>query len=100
MQLGITTAALAAGNTPACEQLALLIAAGRQTGGWEEWTPTSEIRAVCDHYGRADSNFGRTLSRMGTEFSLSTGKRNRRVRLKRPGQEKAAALVKALAGEA
>jgi hypothetical protein len=46
---------LESGKRPATRQLALLVIAGRQSAGLEEWTPVSVVRAVCEHYGVYDS---------------------------------------------
>jgi hypothetical protein len=39
---------------PAMRQLALMTVAMRQAGGFEDWTPLSEVREVCQHYGVLD----------------------------------------------
>src|SRR5438270_614062 len=59
LSLGIGTGQLDSAKAQATEQIALLIATGRQSGGWDsEWTAAREIRPVADAYGKFDqSNF-------------------------------------------
>jgi hypothetical protein len=81
------------------QQIAILIAAGRQAGGWDEWTPVARIRAVCRDYGRFDeANFSSTIKRMGDVFSFRGRPRQLEVRLTRPGYERAADLARELGG--
>lgn len=81
----------------ATQQIALLIAAGRQAGGWDEWTNTSRIRDVTREYGRFDqANFASTIRRMGNVFSFRGRAREVEVRLTRPGYEQAANLAREL----
>jgi hypothetical protein len=80
-------------------QIALLVAAGRQAGGWEEWTPVGFIRDVCRDYGRLDSaNFATTIKRMADIFSFRGRGRQVEVRVTRPGYERAAALAREMRG--
>jgi len=81
------------------QQIALLIAAGRQAGGWEEWTSIERIREVCRDYGRFDvANFASTIKRMGDIFSFRGRARQLELRLTRPGFEEAAELARELGG--
>jgi hypothetical protein len=83
----------------ATQQIALLLAAGRQAGGWEEWTAVGVIREVCRDYGRFDvANFATTIKRMGDVFNFRGRARQLEVRVTRPGYEQAADLVRALGG--
>ena len=82
-------------------QIALLFAAGRQAGGWEEWTPVGSIRAACRDYGRFDAaNFATTIKRMGSVFSFRGKARQLEVRVTRPGYEQAAELARDLSAGA
>lgn len=79
------------------EQLALLLASGRQAAGLEEWTHSSRIREVCNFYGKFDSNnFAYTLSKMDDVFQIRGRGQDREVRVKLPGFERAAELVREL----
>jgi hypothetical protein len=83
----------------ATQQIALLVAAGRQAGGWDEWTHASRIRDVARDYGRFDpANFATTIKRMGNVFSFRGRARSVEVRLTRPGYEQAANLMRELGG--
>ena len=96
-QLGIGAASSSIDSKKAggTKELALLVTAGRQCGGWEEWTSADVIRAVCAEYGRYDdSNFAATLQEMGDWFQVRGSRRSREFRLKRPGIEAAARLVR------
>lgn len=99
--LGLALAAsrLNKSKAPATQQIALLVAAGRQAGGWEEWTPIERIRDVVREYGRFDqANFASTVRRMGGVFSFRGKGRGVEVRVTRPGFERAAGLVRELGG--
>jgi hypothetical protein len=81
------------------QQIAILVAAGRQAGGWDEWTAVARIRAVSRDYGRFDeANFASTIKRMGDVFSFRGRPRQLEVRLTRPGYERAADLARELGG--
>jgi hypothetical protein len=83
----------------ATRQLALLLAAGRQAGGREEWTDVKEIRQVCDDFGKFDSaNFAFTITSMGDVFSIKGTGQQRKVRVNRTGLELAASLIRGLTG--
>lgn len=81
------------------QQIALLVPAGRQPGGWEEWTPIERIREVCRDYGRFDvATFASTVKRMGDLFSFRGRARQLELRLTRPGFEQAGELACELSG--
>jgi hypothetical protein len=81
----------------ATQQVALLLAAGRQAGGWDDWTAVSNIRAACRDYGFLDeANFATTIKRMGDVFSFRGRGRQVEVRVTRPGYDRAADLVREL----
>lgn len=97
--LSLATSQLPEENKQAVEQIALLVTAVRQAGGWDaEWTPVSVIRPVAENYGKADTNFSTYVKEMDDEFSFTGGGRTRRVKLRRRGLESAGELVKQLAG--
>ncbi|MDI3340091.1 MAG: hypothetical protein QJR03_06120 [Sphaerobacter sp.] len=84
----------------ATRELALLVAAGRQAGGYDpEWTSVAEIRAVCEEYGKYDSaNFASIIKGMDNCFLMKDKGIQRKVKLSRPGWEAAADLVAKMAG--
>jgi hypothetical protein len=83
------------------QQIALLLAAGRQAGGWEDWTPVGHIRTACRDYGRFDAaNFATTIKRMGDVFGFRGRARQLEVRVTRPGYEQAADLARNLSAGA
>ncbi len=84
----------------ATKQLALLIAAGRQAGGWDDqWTATPVIRSVVDEFGRLDPpNFASAIREMEDVFSFTGNRQNLRVKVRTHGFDEAAALVRALTG--
>jgi hypothetical protein len=84
----------------AARQIAILVAAGRQAAGVEEWTPVAAIRETCTHYNRNDpSNFATTIASLSDVFLFRGSPRKREVKLSRPGWETAADLVRKLIGE-
>lgn len=101
LALSIGTSKLPAQKSAGTKMIALLLAAGRQAGGWDaEWTAASDIRTVCEAFGRLDGpNFAGTIKEMDDEFSFSGAKQSRKVKVKRKGFEDAAAHVKKLGGE-
>lgn len=83
----------------ATQEIALLLAAGRQAGGWDEWTQVGHIRTACRDYGRFDvANFATTIRRMADVFSFRGKGRQLEVRVTRPGFEQAANLARELSG--
>lgn len=79
------------------KQIALLLAAGRQATGVEEWTPVGVVRDVTRDYGRFDpSNFAATIKGMGDVFNFRGRGRDIEVRVTRPGFERARELIREL----
>ncbi len=101
LELSIGTSKLPARKLPGTKMIALLLAAGRQAGGWDaEWTAVSDIRAVCEAFGQLDgSNFAGTIREMDNVFNFSGARRSRKVKVNRKGFEDAGALVRELGGE-
>jgi hypothetical protein len=80
------------------KQLALLLAAGRQAAGLEEWTSAADIRRVCDEFGRFDSrNFAAVLMEMDDVLQFRGNRQRREARVRRTGFEQAGSLVRSLA---
>jgi hypothetical protein len=95
--LALASSKLKPKKAAATQEIALLLAAGRQAGGWDEWTPASRIRDVAREYGKYDqANFATTVRRMGDVFSFRRAGRDLEVRLTRPGYEQAANLAREL----
>lgn len=99
--IGLSTSQLDRAKATATKQLALLLAAGRQGGGYdEEWTPLEKIRTVCADFGKLDdSNFASTIHEMGQMFQIRGSRRKREVKVKRPGFEEAGRLARVFAGD-
>jgi hypothetical protein len=84
------------------EQLAQLVAAGRQATGLDEdgWTNVDVIRGICEHFGRLDAgNFAATIKNMRDVFLVRGEGRGRKVKLTAPGWQKVAVLIDELAGQ-
>lgn len=97
---GMSSSALDSRKAAATKQLALLIAAARQGLGLEEWTGVDFVRRACIDFGRYDeSNFAAAINEMSDSFLIRGRGRQRVLRLRRPGVEKAARLVRDLTGE-
>lgn len=91
---------LATGKAPATKQLALLVAAARQAAEIDEWTDADEIRRIAEEFKKYDqSNFAATLKQMDDVFHIKQSGRSIKVRLSRPGWDRAAELVTKLTGE-
>jgi hypothetical protein len=83
----------------ATQEIALLLAAGRQASGWEEWTSVAPIRNAARDYAKFDpANFATTIRRMGDVFSFRGKARQLEVRVTRPGYEQASRLARELTG--
>ncbi len=81
-------------------QLALLVAAGRQAGGYDaEWTGAERIREVCRDFGRFDSaNFASSLRELSDAFVFRGKGHRREVRVTRPGWDQARREIVAITG--
>ena len=96
--IGVATQRLASGVAPATKQLALLVAAGRQAGGFDaDWTSSATIKAICQEFGRFDSsNFAKTIRSMGNLLNFRGRGQELEVKVLRPGWDEAARLVESL----
>jgi hypothetical protein len=84
----------------ATKQLALLVVAARQAAELEEWTDVDEIRRLVEDYKKYDSaNFASAIKEMHDDFRIKQVGRKITVKLGRPGWDRAAELVRKLAGE-
>lgn len=95
LALSVPSSRLAKNKATGTRQIALLVAAGRQAGGFDEsWTESRLIRDVCLHYGKFDpKNFGYAVSSMDDVFQIKGKGPNREIRVKQPGYERAGVLV-------
>ena len=81
------------------EQVALLVAAGRQAAGFDDVTLWDTIRAVAEDFKRYDPpNFAKTINGMSDEFTQRQSGKSRAVKVSRPGWAAAKQLVNALGG--
>lgn len=79
------------------KEIALVLAAGRQAAGIEEWTSYAEIRQWCDHMNRLDaSNFAGTMAEMDSLLRTTGSPRKREVQLRATGWEEASKTVRKL----
>jgi hypothetical protein len=74
-------------KSAATKVLAVLVAAGRQAGGFDDgWTSSAKIRDVCRDYGKLDGpNFATALGAMKHEFAFRGKGSHREVKVTRPG---------------
>lgn len=99
LHLIIAPSILEKANASATKQIALLVAAGRQAGGVEDWTLVSTIRAWCADFGRLDSaNFAKTIASMGDVFGFRGDSQKKVVRVNKVGIENTTDLIRKLKG--
>lgn len=99
IDITVAPSKLSDGMLPATQQLALLLAAGRQAAGVEERTLLSDIRTLCEDFKKLDTNnFSNAMKGMKDEFTFQGSGKARSVRVTRPGWAKATALVNQLIG--
>jgi hypothetical protein len=100
IDLVIAPSKLAKPKKEATQQIALLIAAGRQGAGMEERTTLDVIRTKCEEFKRLDPpNFSKAMNVLNDEFTFSGSGKTRSVKVSRPGWTKAAELVTQLTKE-
>lgn len=99
LEVTVPSAKLETSKKGATKQLALLVAAGRQAAGLEEYTPLERVREVAELFRRYDSpNFARTIQEMEEDFSFRGESRSRAIRVSRPGWEHVTRLIGELEG--
>jgi hypothetical protein len=100
IKLIVASTKLLSDKRAATRQIAVLIAAGRQGSGIDaSWTDSKVIREACGDLGKLDSpNFANTLNSMGDVFSFQGKGQVRKVKVIRPGYERATALITELTG--
>jgi hypothetical protein len=96
--IGVAPAKLAKGHAAATKQIALLLASGRQAGGYDDaYTRVSEIREMCRDFGRLDpGNFSTTVTEMTQDFTFKGKGQTRQVHVTKPGWANARDLVMSL----
>lgn len=86
-------------NSAATKQIAILVVAGRQGAGLEEWTPASEVRKWCEQFKKLDSNnFASTLRQLESHFTFRGSSQARQLHTTAPGWDRATELVRQLGG--
>jgi hypothetical protein len=99
IELIVGAGKLSATSSAATREIALLLTAGRQGSGKEEWTPIDAVRKACEDYRKLDGpNFSTTIRGMEDVFTFRGTTRKRELRVARPGWERAAQLVRELLG--
>ncbi len=81
----------------ATEQIALLVAGGRQASGIDSdgWTSVDVIREWCEHYKKNDaSNFATTIQKMNTIVTVRGNGRDRKIKMTNPAFSQVAELVR------
>lgn len=100
IKLIVASTKLQSDKRAATRQIAVLIAAGRHGSRLDAgWTDSKVIREACSDLGKLDSpNFANTLNSMGDVFSFQGKGQSRKVKVIRPGYERATALLTELTG--
>ena len=83
------------------KSVGLLLAAGRQLGGWDDG-PTSDaiVRAETDRLGVYDGgNYTKYMKDLGAWFNVNGAGKNATYKLKFQGREYLKTFAKSLAGE-
>lgn len=97
----VPPAKLDPGKKGATKQLALLLAAGRQAAGLEDFTSVDKVREVAVEYNKYDGpNFARAIGDLSDYLNFLGGSKNRSIKISRPGWEEASTLVNRLGGGA
>jgi hypothetical protein len=100
LRLVLSSTKLSGAKKTATEEIALLVAAGRQAARLDQETTDAErVREVAEHYRRYDSpNFARTIKDMHAVFIVRENGRKKMVKMTQPGWEAAQALVSRVVG--
>jgi hypothetical protein len=97
----VPPAKLEPGKKGATKQLALLLAAGRQAAGLEDFTSVDKVREVAIEYNKYDApNFARAIGELSDYLNFLGGSKNRSIKISRPGWEETSTLVNRLGGGA
>lgn len=100
LKLVLPSSKLAGPKKTATEEIALLVAAGRQASGLDqEATDAEKVRGVAEHYRKYDSpNFSRTIKEMHDVFIVRENGRKKMVKMTQPGWEAAQQLISRIVG--
>ena len=101
LDLVVSPSRLDSAKSRATEQIALLVAAGRQAAGLDDggWTAVDPIREACENFKRYDSsNFATTIKDMGDLLTVRGSGRDRKVRMTAPAWDQAREMVINMAG--
>lgn len=95
LSLVIPASRLDGTKSKATQQLAIVLAGGRQAAGFEDWTPHEAIREVATYFGKFDSaNFSSHLKALDDVLQTRGAGAKREVKLRAPAWEKATELVR------
>lgn len=87
---------LPSGKASGAREIAILVAAGRQGTGTEEWTKAGDIRQVCDYYSKFDqANFAANITNKSMQQLIKisgTGPR-RQLQMRATGWREAKNLI-------
>jgi hypothetical protein len=101
LQVAADPGALGASTKERAKGVALLVAAGRQLGGWDEG-PTSDlvVRAEVDRLGVYDgTNYAKHVKDLSAWFNVNGVGKSATYKLKFPGREHLKKVAKDLVGE-
>jgi hypothetical protein len=99
-KLIISRSKLDSSKKAATKQITLLVVAARQASGVDQWTESKVIREVATDYGKFDrANFAAAVSELEDELSFSGTRRARKVKMRRDGFKRTAALIRQLHGK-
>jgi hypothetical protein len=99
-RLSVAPSKLSSTKRVAVQQVSLLIAAARQSGGWDnQWTLLTELRKVAQDYSLHDGNWAGIVAGMGNVFQYSGSGNDRKVKVNRKGWEDTPGTVRAVLGE-
>lgn len=100
LKLVLPSSKLSSAKKTATQEIALLVAAGRQASGLDQETTNAEkVREAAEHYRKYDSpNFSRTIKEMHDVFIVRESGRKKMVKMTQPGWEAARELVDRIVG--
>jgi hypothetical protein len=90
---------LAKSKSAGTKEIALVVAAGRQAAGIDDWTNMDDIREWSDHFRKLDApNFAKAVADMSDVFRVAGKGSKRQVKLREPGWAKAKEVIERLLG--
>ena len=90
---------LSSAKSTAAQEIALLVAAGRQKGGLDQsgWTNAEIIVDTCKHYDKYDqANFAKSLKALDAKLQIKGAGSTAQVKVKHPGFDAAADLINSM----